>query len=266
MAGGPGAGLGDRPLNHPSSPVEPVVRVRGLVKRWGAVVGLDGVDLDVAPGEVVSVIGPSGSGKSTLLRCMNGLERPDAGTVHVAGRPVAAGRADIDAARARIGMVFQAFHLFPHLSALDNVTLAPRHVSGLAHDAARDLGIRLLDQVGLADRADTFPDRLSGGQRQRVAIARALAMAPEVLLCDEPTSALDPETVGEVLAVLGDLARGGMTMVLVTHEMAFAREASSRVVFMDLGRVVEDGPADELFAAPRAPRLREFLARVSRAG
>lgn len=242
----------------------PVVDARGLVKRWGDVTALDGVDLVVRRGEVVCVVGPSGSGKSTLLRCLNGLEVPDAGTVTVAGTPVRTGAPGIDAARAHTGMVFQAFHLFPHLTALENLTLAPRLVRGASSDAARAKGIQLLDRVGLADRADARPDQLSGGQKQRVAIARALAMDPEVLLCDEPTSALDPETVGEVLLVLRDLARGGMTMIVVTHEMGFARDVSTRTVFMNAGRVVEEGPSADLFRAPRSPRLREFLARVLR--
>ncbi|MCG3134286.1 MAG: Glutamine transport ATP-binding protein GlnQ [Planctomycetes bacterium] len=240
----------------------PLVRIRGLRKRWGGVTALDGVDLDVAPGEVVAVIGPSGGGKSTLLRCVNGLEAPDAGTVEVEGRPVRAGAADIDRVRARIGMVFQAFHLFPHLTALGNVTLAPRLVRGESADAADRRGRALLDRVGLGDRAGARPDQLSGGQRQRVAIARALAMEPSLLLFDEPTSALDPETTGEVLDVMRDLARSGTTMIVVTHEMAFARECSSRTLFMDGGRIAEDGPSPALFAEPRSPRLRAFLART----
>lgn len=240
----------------------PLVRIRGLVKRWGAVTGLAGVDLDLTAGEVVAVIGPSGSGKSTLLRCINGLEAPDEGSVEVEGRPVRAGAAGIDAARSRIGMVFQAFHLFPHLTALGNVTLAPLVVRGEPPDAAERRGRELLGKVGLADRAGARPDELSGGQRQRVAIARALAMEPSLLLFDEPTSALDPETVGEVLDVMRDLARSGTTMVVVTHEMAFARECSSRTVFMDGGRIAEDGPAARVFEKPRSPRLRAFLSRV----
>jgi polar amino acid transport system ATP-binding protein len=240
---------------------DPVVVARGLRKRWGRVVALDGVDLVVRRGEVVTVVGPSGSGKSTLLRCMNGLEVPDEGTVEVSGLPVRAGAPGIDAVRARIGMVFQAFHLFPHLTALGNVTLAPRLVLGLGGDAADARGRALLDRVGLADRAGARADELSGGQRQRVAIARALAMEPDVLLFDEPTSALDPETVGEVLDVMRDLAAGGTTMAVVTHEMSFARDVSTRTVFMDEGRVVEDAASAELFARPRTGRCREFLTR-----
>ena len=241
---------------------EPVVVTRGLVKRWGAVVGLDGVDLDVRRGEVVTIVGPSGSGKSTLLRCLNGLEVADAGTVTVAGLPVRAGAPGIDAARARIGMVFQAFHLFAHLTVLGNLTLAPILVRGAPRAQAESRAAELLARVGLQSKISAKPDELSGGQKQRVAIARALAMDPEVILFDEPTSALDPETVGEVLAVMRELAQGGMTMAVVTHEMAFAREVSSRTVFMDHGRIVEDGPSARVLTDPQSPRMREFLRRV----
>jgi ABC-type polar amino acid transport system ATPase subunit len=244
------------------SPRPSVVVARGLVKRWGAVVGLDGVDLDVRRGEVVTIVGPSGSGKSTLLRCLNGLEVPDAGTVEVAGLPVRAGAPGIDAARARIGMVFQAFHLFPHLDVLGNLTLAPTLVRGMPREEAETRARALLGRVGLSDKVRARPDELSGGQKQRVAIARALAMDPDAILFDEPTSALDPETVGEVLAVMRELAQGGMTMTVVTHEMAFAREVSSRTVFMDAGRIVEEGPSAKLLTEPDSPRLREFLHRV----
>jgi ABC-type polar amino acid transport system ATPase subunit len=242
----------------------PVVVARGLVKRWGDVVGLDGVDLDVRRGEVVTIVGPSGSGKSTLLRCLNGLEAPDAGTVEVAGLAVRAGAPGIDAARARIGMVFQAFHLFPHLSVLGNLVLAPTLVHGLARPDAEHRAKELLVRVGLADKIHARPDELSGGQKQRVAIARALAMNPDAILFDEPTSALDPETVGDVLAVMREVAREGMTMVVVTHEMGFAREVSSRTVFMDAGRVVEEGPSARILSDPSSPRLRDFLRRVLR--
>ena len=241
---------------------EPVVVARGLVKRWGAVVGLDCVDLDVRRGEVVTIVGPSGSGKSTLLRCLNGLEVADAGTVTVAGLPVRAGAPGIDAARARIGMVFQAFHLFAHLTVLGNLTLAPILVRGAPRAQAESRAAELLARVGLQSKISAKPDELSGGQKQRVAIARALAMDPEVILFDEPTSALDPETVGEVLAVMRELAQGGMTMAVVTHEMAFAREVSSRTVFMDHGRIVEDGPSARVLTDPQSPRMREFLRRV----
>ncbi len=240
----------------------PLVTARGLVKRWDAVVALDGVDLHVARGEVVTIVGPSGSGKSTLLRCLNGLEVPDSGTVEVAGMPVLMGSPGIDAVRARIGMLFQDFHLFPHLRVLDNLTLAPVLVRGEDREAAETRARSLLARVGLAEKEQAFPAELSGGQKQRVAIARALAMDPEVMLFDEPTSALDPETVGEVLAAMGELARAGMTMIVVTHEMAFAREVSTRTVFMDEGRVVVQGPTEDVLSRPENPRLREFLSRV----
>ena len=246
-----------------------ILRVIGATKRYGDTVALADVSLDVARGEVLVIVGPSGSGKSTLLRAMNGLEVLDAGEVTLGGEAVAAGLASIDRIRARIGMVFQAFHLFPHFTVLENVSHAPRVVLGLsAHDAA-SRAQQLLDRVGLGDRGNARPDQLSGGQKQRVAIARALAMEPQVLLFDEPTSALDPETVGEVLAVMRDLASGttsreGTTMVVVTHEMAFAREAATRVVFMDEGRALEEGSAEAFFARPKSQRLRAFLSRVAR--
>jgi polar amino acid transport system ATP-binding protein len=239
-----------------------LVEARGLKKRWGDAVALDGVDLQVEAGEIVTVIGPSGSGKSTLLRCLNGLEVPDAGTVFVDGLEVRAGTRGIDAARARTGMVFQAFHLFPHLDVLGNVTLAPTTVRKAPLEAAQHAARELLARVGLADKERALPRELSGGQQQRVAIARALAMDPAVLLFDEPTSALDPETVGDVLSVMRDLALQGRTMVVVTHAMAFAREVSTRTVFMDVGRVIEHGATREVFAGPRTSRLREFLARL----
>ncbi len=239
-----------------------VITARGLHKRWGNVVGLDGVDLDIARGEVLTIIGPSGSGKSTLLRCLNGLEIPDAGTVRVLDLPVVPGGRDIDTARTRVGMVFQAFHLFPHLTVLENLTLAPSLVSNVSANSAQQTARDLLERVGLSDKSDVRPDALSGGQKQRVAIARALAMRPDALLFDEPTSALDPETVGEVLAVMRDIADDGMTMAVVTHEMAFARDVSTRTVFMDAGRIVEQGRTSELLVTPTSARLRDFLARV----
>jgi len=239
-----------------------VIEFRGVRKRYGKVVALDGIDLSIAAGEVVVCIGPSGSGKSTLLRCVNGLEIPDSGEVRVDGTRVDAHSKDIDAVRAEVGMVFQLFHLFPHLTALDNVTLAPMQVKGLPRARAEALARELLEQVGVGDKAHVYPDMLSGGQKQRVAIARALAMEPKALLFDEPTSALDPEMVGEVLAVMRALATGGRTMLVATHEMGFAREVSHRVLFLDKGRILEQGPPASLFGAPRHERTRAFLSKV----
>ena len=234
----------------------------GLVKRYGELTVLDGVDLSVAQGEVVCVIGPSGSGKSTLLRCLNLLERPDAGRVLIDGEEITAPGAPVDALRARVGMVFQQFNLFPHRTVRDNVMLAPVKVRRVPRAEARRAAEELLARVGLAEKAGEHPSRLSGGQQQRVAIARALAMSPEVMLFDEATSALDPELVGEVLAVMRELAEAGMTMVVVTHEMAFAREAADRVVFMDGGVVVEQGPPAQVLEAPEHERTQRFLARL----
>jgi ABC-type polar amino acid transport system ATPase subunit len=242
-------------------PAPPLIALRGVTRRFGTVTALEEVDLDVAKGEVVVLIGPSGSGKSTLLRCVNALERPDAGEVLLAGERVDAARKDIDRLRAETGMVFQHFNLFPHLTALGNVTLAPRLVRGQGNAKAR----ALLERVGLADKAHVYPDMLSGGQKQRVAIARALAMEPIAMLFDEPTSALDPEMVGEVLAVIRDLARDGMTMLVASHEMGFAREVAHRVVFMDGGRVGEVGPPAEIFDQPQRDRTKAFLSKVLRA-
>jgi polar amino acid transport system ATP-binding protein len=247
----------------------PAVRIRGLVKRFGAHEVLKGIDLDVARGEVVSVIGRSGSGKSTLLRCINGLETFDDGMLEAAGHALARSGSHVDAhalraLRQKVGMIFQSFNLFPHLSVGRNVMLAPLLVQRRDADDAAAEARRLLARVGLAEKFDARPEQLSGGQQQRVAIARALAMRPEVLLCDEITSALDPELVGEVLNVVESLAAEGMTLVLVTHEMAFARHVSDRVVFMHAGRIHEVGAAERLFAAPQTPELRQFLAAVDR--
>jgi polar amino acid transport system ATP-binding protein len=232
-----------------------------VTRRYGTVTALEEVDLSVAKGEVVVLIGPSGSGKSTLLRCVNALERPDEGDVLLAGERVDPERADIDVLRAEVGMVFQHFNLFPHLTALGNVALAPRLVQGHGDAKAREL----LARVGLADKERVYPDMLSGGQKQRVAIARALAMEPVAMLFDEPTSALDPEMVGEVLAVMRDLARDGMTMLVASHEMGFAREVAHRVVFMDGGRIVEEGEPAEIFDRPQRDRTKAFLSKVLRA-
>ncbi|RFS85484.1 amino acid ABC transporter ATP-binding protein [Actinomadura spongiicola] len=242
------------------------IEIGGLRKAFGANEVLRGIDLRVASGEVVCVIGPSGSGKSTLLRCVNLLEEPTAGTVRVGGVDVTAPDVDIDAVRRRIGMVFQSFNLFPHLTALGNVVIAQRKVLRRGRAEAERIAREQLEGVGLADKTGSYPAQLSGGQQQRVAIARALAMGPEVMLFDEPTSALDPELVGDVLGVMRGLARPGegrgMTMLVVTHEMGFAREVADRVVFMDGGVVVEEGPPARVIDDPAHERTRTFLSRV----
>jgi ABC-type polar amino acid transport system ATPase subunit len=238
-----------------------IVSLRGVTKRFGRFTALDGVTLDVAAGETLVIIGPSGSGKSTLIRCINRLEAHDAGDVVVDGLTVGDNR-QLAAIRAETGMVFQSFNLFPHLSVLRNVALAPVRVRGLAWRDAEARARKLLERVGLAAHVDKYPAQLSGGQQQRVGIARALAMEPKVLLFDEPTSALDPEMVGEVLDVMQTLARTGVTMIVVTHEMGFARRVADRVVFMDHGRIVEQAPPAALFDAPQDPRLKAFLQAV----
>ena len=235
--------------------------IRGLSKRFGANLVLNAVDLSLAHGETVAIIGPSGSGKSTLLRCVNRLEEPSGGTVLFDGEPVVGGTR-LRAQRARMGMVFQHFNLFAHMTVLGNVIEAPIQVLGLTREEAIARARRLLERVGLADKADSLPARLSGGQKQRVAIARCLAMEPRLLLLDEITSALDPELVGEVLQVIRDLTGQGMTMMIVTHEMGFAREVADRIVFMDGGQIVEQGLPEELLVRPRTLRLRRFLAAV----
>ncbi len=242
----------------------PVLEVRGLVKSYGGTTVLDGVDLAVAEAEVVTLIGASGSGKSTLLRCVDLLEDIDDGAVLLDGEDVSDPRRDPAAAQRRMAIVFQAFNLFPHMTALENVALAPRvvHRRADAEDEAR----ALLDRVGLAAFADAHPDRLSGGQQQRVAIARALAVRPRLLLLDEITSALDPELVGEVLAIVRELARGTTTILMATHEMGFAKQVSDRVCFLDGGRILEQGPPDQVLGDPAQPRTQEFLARVIAAG
>ncbi|MEU3189160.1 amino acid ABC transporter ATP-binding protein [Streptomyces sp. NPDC006992] len=238
------------------------IEVRGLRKSFGELEVLRGIDVTVRRGEVVCVIGPSGSGKSTLLRCVNLLEEPTSGTVRVAGTEVTDPEVDIDRVRRRIGMVFQSFNLFPHLTALGNLTIAQRRVLGRGRAEAEEVARRNLRRVGLTDKESGYPAQLSGGQQQRVAIARALSMGPELMLFDEPTSALDPELVGDVLAVMRGLADEGMTMLVVTHEMSFAREVADRVVFMDDGLIVEEGPPEQVVGAPRQARTRAFLARV----
>ncbi|MGP3683684.1 amino acid ABC transporter ATP-binding protein [Streptomyces sp. IBSNAI002] len=240
----------------------PEIRIRGLHKSFGDNHVLRGIDLDIARGEVVCVIGPSGSGKSTLLRCVNLLEEPNEGQVFVGGTEVTDLDVDIDAVRRRIGMVFQQFNLFPHVSVTENLTLPQRRVLGRDKARAAAVARENLERVGLADKAEAFPAQLSGGQQQRVAIARALSMGPEVMLFDEPTSALDPELVGEVLSVMRVLAGEGMTMMVVTHEMTFAREVADRVVFMDGGVIVEQGPPSQVITRPRHERTRNFLNRI----
>ncbi|MFD5059446.1 amino acid ABC transporter ATP-binding protein [Streptomyces sp. NPDC058394] len=238
------------------------IEIQGLHKSFGDVEVLRGIDFTVAPGEVVCVVGPSGSGKSTLLRCVNLLEEPTSGTVTVGGVDMTDPDIDLDAMRRRIGMVFQQFNLFPHLNVLDNLTIAQRRVLGRGREEAGRIARENLAKVGLADREDSFPSQLSGGQQQRVAIARALSMGPGLMLFDEPTSALDPELVGDVLGVMRTLADEGMTMLVVTHEMGFARDVADRVVFMDDGRVVEEGAPEDVLARPGHPRTKAFLARV----
>ncbi len=247
-----------------------MIEARGIAKRFGEHVALEDVSLSIEKAQVVCILGPSGSGKSTLLRCLNGLETPDTGEVSIddilvrysahTGRSERRQR-DRQLARLRgeVGMVFQQFNLFPHMTALRNVIIGPRLVRKHPNDQCQAIGMALLDQVGLSDRADAYPEQLSGGQQQRVAIARALAMEPKVMLFDEATSALDPELVGDVLGVMQDLARGGMTMVVVTHEMGFARHAADRVVFMDAGRIVEQGTPADIFDSPREERTVAFL-------
>ncbi|MCK6452740.1 MAG: amino acid ABC transporter ATP-binding protein [Alphaproteobacteria bacterium] len=240
-----------------------MIECRGLTKVYGAIRALDGVDLAVQRGEVVVVIGPSGSGKSTLIRCLNGLEEADSGEIRIDGASVDAhSPAQWRGVRQRIGMVFQDYSLFPHMTVLHNIMLAPVRSGRRTAAAAKQDAYRLLARVGLEDKAQVFPAQLSGGQQQRVAIVRALAMAPESILFDEPTSALDPEMIREVLDVIRALSRDGMTMIVVSHEMGFAREAADRVIFMDQGRVVEDGRPDRLFGAPSQDRTRRFLAQI----
>jgi len=239
-----------------------VIRVKNLQKQYGDIHVLRGIDCEIAEGEVVCVIGPSGSGKSTFLRCLNGLEEATGGDIVVNGMAVSDPRTDLNTLRTGVGMVFQRFNLFPHMSVLDNVVLAPMQVKGTSRQDAVLAAERLLKKVGLLDKIDAFPSQLSGGQQQRVAIARALAMGPRVMLFDEPTSALDPELVGEVLEVMKSLATEGMTMVVVTHEMAFAREVSNRVLFIDRGVIMEQGPPAQIFGSPTNERTRDFLRKV----
>ena len=249
-----------------TSPNAAALKVSGLRKSFGELVVLDGVDLDVAEHEVVCLIGASGSGKSTLLRCINLLEPIDVGRIEVGGQEITARGVNVDRVRRRIGIVFQAFNLFPHLRVLDNVTLAPRKVLGRSRSEAEAAATELLRRFGLADKMLAYPDRLSGGQQQRVAIVRALAMEPELMLLDEVTSALDPELIAEVLDLVRELAKAGMTMVIATHEMGFARDVADRICFLDGGRILEQGPPAQLLSSPTEPRTQQFLQRVIAAG
>jgi polar amino acid transport system ATP-binding protein len=246
--------------------LDPLLCLRAVRKSFGAATVLDGIDLTVGRGDVITLIGASGSGKSTLLRCINLLEPIDDGTILFDGVDIAEPGIDADPIRRRIGMIFQSYNLFPHMDVVDNVAIGPRKVLGVDKAMARRDARAMLTRLGLADRADAYPDHLSGGQQQRVAIARSLAMQPDVMLLDEITSALDPELIGEVLDVVRDLKAGGMTMLFATHEMAFAREISDRVCFLHRGQILEEGPPEKIFGAPAEPRTREFLQRVIDAG
>jgi polar amino acid transport system ATP-binding protein len=238
---------------------EPILEIEHLIKEYDGQRILDGVDLSVRPGEVIVIVGPSGCGKSTLLRCINALEDIQGGTIRLQGEPIVKGSSTVLKLRQKIGMVFQSYDLFPHLTVLDNITLAPRKVQKREKADAEKEAMELLERVGLADKANSFPRQLSGGQKQRVAIVRALCMHPEVLLFDEVTAALDPEMVREVLDVMLDLARGGKTMLIVTHEMSFAKAVADRVIFIDQGRIIEEAPPQEFFENPKTERAQKFL-------
>jgi len=235
------------------------IKVENLYKSFGQLQVLQGISVEIPKGEVVAIIGPSGSGKSTFLRCLNLLEVPTSGKIYVDGIEITAPQTDVRKIRQNIGMVFQHFNLFPHKTVLKNIMYAPMQVKGISEQEAREIGIDLLSKVGLENKADVYPSRLSGGQKQRVAIARALAMKPDMMMFDEPTSALDPEMVKEVLSVMGDLAKSGMTMAIVTHEMGFAREVANRIIFLDGGQLVEDAPPAEFFSSPQCDRAKQFL-------
>lgn len=239
-----------------------MIKVNDLHKSFGNVEVLKGVNTHIKKGEVVVIIGPSGSGKSTFLRCLNLLEEPTNGEIIFEGQSITSKENDINKQREKMGMVFQQFNLFPHLSVLDNITLAPIKVKNIPREKANEIAFRLLERVGLKDKANAYPKQLSGGQKQRIAIARALAMSPDVMLFDEPTSALDPEMVGEVLEVMKELAKEGMTMVVVTHEMGFAREVGDRVFLMDQGIILEEGTPEEVFGNPKMERTKDFLSKV----
>jgi polar amino acid transport system ATP-binding protein len=252
-------------VNGPGADGE-ALRLDAIHKSFGTLEVLKGIDLSVADHEVICLIGASGSGKSTMLRCINLLEPVNAGRITVRGEEITAPGVDVNRIRRHIGIVFQAFNLFPHMTVLRNVTLAPMQALGMSRTEAQARALELLERFGLADKRDEYPDRLSGGQQQRVAIVRALAMRPDIMLLDEVTSALDPELVAEVLNVIRELAAGGMTMVIATHEMGFARDIAARVLFLDAGRILEDGPPERIFSAPREERTRRFLQSIIDAG
>ena len=241
---------------------ETLIKVEGLEKTFGKIEVLKGIDTEIKKGEVVCIIGPSGSGKSTFLRCLNLLEEPTGGHIYFDGTDITDPKTNINLHRQKMGMVFQQFNLFPHMTVLKNMTISPIKVLGLSKAEAEERAMKLLERVGLADRANSYPSQLSGGQKQRVAIVRALCMQPEVMLFDEPTSALDPEMVGEVLEVMKSLAQEGMTMAVVTHEMGFAREVADRVFFIDEGIIMEENTPEELFGNPQSARLKDFLSKV----
>ena len=241
---------------------ESIIKVEALAKAFGKVEVLKGIDIEIKKGEVVVIIGPSGCGKSTFLRTLNLLEVPTGGNIYFEGTDITNPKTNINIHRQKIGMVFQQFNLFPHMTVLKNMTIAPMKLLKLSKAEAEEKAMKLLERVGLADRANSYPSQLSGGQKQRVAIVRALCMEPEVMLFDEPTSALDPEMVGEVLEVMKDLAKDGMTMAIVTHEMGFAREVANRVLFIDQGIIMEQGTPEEVFGNPKSPRLKDFLSKV----
>ncbi|CAK7058611.1 amino acid ABC transporter ATP-binding protein [Tissierella sp.] len=241
-----------------------MIKVKNLYKKFGNLDVLKGIDEDIKKGEVVVIIGPSGSGKSTFLRCLNLLENPSSGDIMFEGKSITDKNTDINKVREKMGMVFQQFNLFPHLTVLENITIAPIKVKNIASEEAEKIAMSLLKRIGLEDKAYNYPNQLSGGQKQRIAIIRALAMSPDLMLFDEPTSALDPEMVGEVLEVMQSLAKDGMTMIVVTHEMGFAKEVGDRVIFMDDGKIVETGTPDKIFNNPEHPRTQDFLRKVIR--
>ena len=239
-----------------------MIKIKNLEKTYGDLKVLKGISTDIKEGEVISIIGPSGSGKSTFLRCINRLEEPTNGEIDIEGENIVSPKVDINKIREKVGMVFQHFNLFPHKTVLENITIGPIKLKKTSQEEAEKIAISLLEKVGLADKKDVYPNKLSGGQKQRVAIARALAMNPKIILFDEPTSALDPEMIGEVLEVMKDLAREGMTMIVVTHEMGFARTVANRVFFMDRGTILEDGSPKEIFDNPKEERTKEFFSKI----